>query len=319
MSEIVGLGATDADGRWMNIRRHQAVMAIAGVVTVGDWLVRPTSVIGEGAVGFALVVVALPFYDGVTGAQWLRVIVGFFCRSRWFNVEVRRVEHGVALSAGGEAQFCASHCNTEVDWTFRAATLTTRTHYSDSPMVSRPVIATSTFQYTRWFAIARRRRFWHFQLRCTRQKVGANAAREPSDSLVSLNLGPRHRCSNSGATYVILKDWLESCAFVISVRRQPVGLSSKRFRALTRSSIWQCTWTWWRASALIGWRHAPCTEVVATTRRPRPPGFDDRREAVVRLNDFVNAKSSSRVGARCCKLVCTSSFGVRASMIYTRG
>lgn len=107
MSEIVGLGATDADSRWINIRRHQAVLAIAGVVTVGDWLVRPTSLLIEGAAGLALLFAALPFYDGLTGAEWLRVVVGFVLRSRWFTVEARHVEHGVALAACGEIQFCA--------------------------------------------------------------------------------------------------------------------------------------------------------------------------------------------------------------------
>jgi hypothetical protein len=107
MSETVGLGAADADSRWLNIRRHQAVLMIVGLAMAGDWLVRAPNLSVEGVVALVLCIAALPMYDGMTGAEWLRVSAGFLCRSHWCTFEARRIERGIVISAGSEARFCA--------------------------------------------------------------------------------------------------------------------------------------------------------------------------------------------------------------------
>lgn len=107
MNEVVGLGVADADSRWINIRRHQAVLSISGLVVAGDWTVRATSPPIEGIVGIALLVAALPLYDTLTGAEWLHTLVGFLCRSHWFVIEARRAELGISICSSGDARFRA--------------------------------------------------------------------------------------------------------------------------------------------------------------------------------------------------------------------
>lgn len=107
MGHGLGLGAGDAESRWIGIRRHQAVLGVTGFAVAGDWLVRATSIPIEGVLGLVLCLAALPMYDAITGAQWLRAAAAFLFRSHWFSVDARPCDGAIAMFAGGEGRYRA--------------------------------------------------------------------------------------------------------------------------------------------------------------------------------------------------------------------
>ena len=101
MSDLVGLGATDAAGRWIGVRRHQAVLVVVGFVLIGDFIVRRRSSIAEVAAGVWLVAMAVPTVDGLTCAEMVAVTVSFLTRPKWLRLR-HRVEAGdVVIDARG--------------------------------------------------------------------------------------------------------------------------------------------------------------------------------------------------------------------------
>ena len=40
MSELLGLGVADGESRWIGVRRHQAVLVIAGFGLIGEWITQ---------------------------------------------------------------------------------------------------------------------------------------------------------------------------------------------------------------------------------------------------------------------------------------
>jgi hypothetical protein len=103
MSEVLGLGASDCESRWIGVRRHQAALAIAGVGLVGEWLTQVHSDVVELVAGLALLFCAAPSKDGLTVGERLRVALNFVTRSRWTSIRVTRSGDATTISARGES------------------------------------------------------------------------------------------------------------------------------------------------------------------------------------------------------------------------
>jgi hypothetical protein len=98
-SDPLGLGDSDAEARWIGIRRHQALLVVAGLGLASTSLFREPAPLGELVMGLALLVSAVPTRDGKTLGETLVVVVRFLCRSRWHDVDVRELGDDVLLSA----------------------------------------------------------------------------------------------------------------------------------------------------------------------------------------------------------------------------
>ncbi len=85
-SEHLALGDTDADARWIGIRRHQALLTVAGLAIIGDWVLRPRSSLIELVLGLLLVVSAAPVGDGLTSGQYVGIGLSFHLRSHWRTI-----------------------------------------------------------------------------------------------------------------------------------------------------------------------------------------------------------------------------------------
>jgi hypothetical protein len=102
-SDLLALGDADGQARWIGIRRHQAVLVIAGLGLTGDWLVRAQKVPVELLGGVALLICALPVVDNLTLGEWLSVGFRYACRSRWTLVAASPEETSISLRARGHA------------------------------------------------------------------------------------------------------------------------------------------------------------------------------------------------------------------------
>jgi hypothetical protein len=105
MSENVGLGESDVDVRWIGIRRHQAVLVFLGVGLASDWVMSPRSPLVEVVVGLALLMSAVPCYDGLTVGEQCVVALRFAARSHWHELSVREFGDDVVLWSRGEVAF----------------------------------------------------------------------------------------------------------------------------------------------------------------------------------------------------------------------
>jgi hypothetical protein len=103
MSELLGLGTSDGESRWIGVRRHQAAFAIAGVGLVGEWITQAHGPPIELLTGISLLTCALPTSDGLTVGERLRIGVAFITRSRWTSVRASVTSDGVAIVARGES------------------------------------------------------------------------------------------------------------------------------------------------------------------------------------------------------------------------
>lgn len=106
-SDSLGLGDSDAEARWIGVRRHQAVLVIAGLTLLSAWLFRAAAPLAEVLVGLALLACAVPAGDGQTLGEAVVVVVRFLCRPRWHDVSVREFGDEVMLSAPEVATFRA--------------------------------------------------------------------------------------------------------------------------------------------------------------------------------------------------------------------
>ena len=102
MSETLALGETDADARWIGVRRHQAVLVILGFGLASDWVLSPHAPLAEVVAGLALTIGAFPCYDGLTVGEECAVAVRFLLRSRWHELIAREFGGDVVLWAVGE-------------------------------------------------------------------------------------------------------------------------------------------------------------------------------------------------------------------------
>jgi hypothetical protein len=103
MSEILGLGTSDGEQRWIGIRRHQAVLVIVGLGLVGEWCTQVHGTLIELVTGVALLACAAPTSDGLTVAERVRIAEAFLLRSRWTRVQTSQFRATVTTHAGGEA------------------------------------------------------------------------------------------------------------------------------------------------------------------------------------------------------------------------
>jgi hypothetical protein len=94
-SELNGLGDSDAQGRWIGIRRHQFVFAVVGTGLVGDWVIRPPRSGVELILGVVVLTLAVPVAPGLTAGEAAAVALGFWCRSKWTLVTLD--DNGVSL------------------------------------------------------------------------------------------------------------------------------------------------------------------------------------------------------------------------------
>lgn len=111
MSEHLGLAETDADSRWIGVRRHQAALVIVGLGLVSDWVMSPTSSILDVAFGVALLVCAAPAHDGLTVGQLLLATFRFVSRTHWSTVDVLELGNDVALWSKGSVSFRSYELN----------------------------------------------------------------------------------------------------------------------------------------------------------------------------------------------------------------
>jgi hypothetical protein len=106
-SELVGLGESDANARWIGVRRHQAVLVVLGVGILSEWLLSPSAPTSELIVGLALTICAATTYDGLTAGEQLVVALRYCSRSHWSTVSALEFGDEIALWANGDVAFRA--------------------------------------------------------------------------------------------------------------------------------------------------------------------------------------------------------------------
>ncbi len=100
-SERVALGPADADSAWLGIRRHQAALALGGVVLVGDGILNRRPPV-EMVLGALLGASAAPLGDGRTVGQWVAVLLRFLLRRHWDEFSVREFGDDVVVWHDGD-------------------------------------------------------------------------------------------------------------------------------------------------------------------------------------------------------------------------
>lgn len=105
MSDELGLGESDADARWIGVRRHQAVLVVIGFGLVSDWIMSTHAPGAELVVGAFLMASAAPAGDGLTVAEYVFVTGRYAMRSHWFEFTARELGDDVVLWARGEVTF----------------------------------------------------------------------------------------------------------------------------------------------------------------------------------------------------------------------
>ena len=102
MSELLGLGESDAHARWLGIRRHQGWFLALGLTLGGDWILRPDAPLVELVLGAALVLSALPAPDWLSVGELVAVVCRYATRSRWSAVSVDLLDEYVAVHGRGD-------------------------------------------------------------------------------------------------------------------------------------------------------------------------------------------------------------------------
>ncbi len=103
MNELLGLGGADAESRWIGVRRHQAVLVVAGIGLVGEWITQVHGYPFELVIGLALLTCAAPTSDGITVGERSRIAVDFLSRSRWTSIRATKERCAVTIEARGVA------------------------------------------------------------------------------------------------------------------------------------------------------------------------------------------------------------------------
>src|SRR5271155_4127746 len=102
MSDFLGLGAADGESRWIGVRRHQAVLVIAGVGLIGEWVTQVhANVIGL-VIGVGLISSAVPTRDALTVGERAHIAVDYALRSRWTSLRATRRSRMVTVRARGD-------------------------------------------------------------------------------------------------------------------------------------------------------------------------------------------------------------------------
>jgi hypothetical protein len=104
-SESLGLGESDADARWIGIRRHQAALLIMGVALVGEGIITARVRVGAISAGVALLLCVVPTGEGRTVGEQLAIGCRFFARQHWRSFIARQLGEDVVLWFSGEVAF----------------------------------------------------------------------------------------------------------------------------------------------------------------------------------------------------------------------
>ncbi len=105
MTDAIGLGVADSESRWIGIRRHQAILVIAGLGLIGEWVTDLRARMVVGAVGLLLLSCAVPLNDGLTSGERVLIALQYRARTRWTSIEASCVGAQVRLRARGEVRF----------------------------------------------------------------------------------------------------------------------------------------------------------------------------------------------------------------------
>jgi hypothetical protein len=100
-SDLVGLGESDANARWIGVRRHQAILIILSLGLVGDWLLVPHASAEELVVGIAALCGAAPVYDGLTVSESALVVLRYALRGRWSLITTQSTDAELKIAARG--------------------------------------------------------------------------------------------------------------------------------------------------------------------------------------------------------------------------
>lgn len=104
MSEPVGLGESDAEPRWVGLRRHQAVAVVLGIVLAGGAALHSWSPVPL-TLGLALGAAAIVVGDGRTVGEHVAVALAYATRRHWRVVAAIELGDEVALWADGDVAF----------------------------------------------------------------------------------------------------------------------------------------------------------------------------------------------------------------------
>ncbi|MGC2169335.1 MAG: hypothetical protein WA580_09555, partial [Acidimicrobiales bacterium] len=99
------LGPTDAEMRWIGIRRHQALLAMGGLALGGTGLLAHHSSALEIAVGLVLLALAVPISAGPTVGELAATALRYLARSRWNSFAIREFNGDVLLFAPYDVAF----------------------------------------------------------------------------------------------------------------------------------------------------------------------------------------------------------------------
>ena len=103
MSEFLGLGVADGESRWIGVRRHQAVLVIAGLGLIGEWVTQVHANSIGLVIGRRAAVRRGPDEGRLTVGERARIAVDFAMRSRWTTLRATMSHRAVTIRARGEA------------------------------------------------------------------------------------------------------------------------------------------------------------------------------------------------------------------------
>jgi hypothetical protein len=101
----VGLGESDADARWIGIRRHQAALLIVSAVLIAEGVMSSRARVAATVAGLALSACSLPAKDGRTLGEQCVVLLRYVVRTHWRTLNIRELGDDVVLWCGSEVAF----------------------------------------------------------------------------------------------------------------------------------------------------------------------------------------------------------------------
>ena len=107
MSDLIALGPSDAEARWIGIRRHQALLAMVGLGLAGVGVLAHHPSYPEIALGVLLLVLAAPMSGGSSLGEVVATALCYLARSRWNYFTIREFDDDVLLFAPHDVAFRA--------------------------------------------------------------------------------------------------------------------------------------------------------------------------------------------------------------------
>ena len=97
------LGASDSQARWIGIRRHQAMLSIAGVLLSADWFTGSHRSLVELFLGVLLLLLCIPVSPIETATEMAVSLGRFVGRSHWSTTELQFAKRGVFIGPNVDA------------------------------------------------------------------------------------------------------------------------------------------------------------------------------------------------------------------------